>query len=292
MSHATNDSSSPRLPSWLQKPPGSAAETFQLKTLLRSARLNTVCEEARCPNISECFSRGSATFMILGDICTRGCRFCAVRTGKPSMSPQSFEAEAFRVAQAAAELALRHVVVTSVARDDLSDGGAQGFYATIKALRSKIPGVTVEVLIPDFRGSKEALEKVITAGPDVLNHNLETVARLYRTVRPGTKYQRSLTLLRYAKLLEPKLTTKTGIMLGLGEKKEEVVELMNDARNACVEIFTAGQYLQPTKMHLPVHAYLPLAEFAWYKQQAEDIGFKRVAIGPLVRSSYHADELA
>ncbi len=279
-----------RLPEWARRPAPTVASTVSLKKILRTVSLNTVCEEARCPNIAECFGRGTATFMILGDVCTRGCRFCAVTTGKPSFHPQQFEHEGENVALAAAQLGLRHVVVTSVARDDLADGGASGFGYTIDALRRKLPEATVEVLIPDFRGDDDALQTVVMKCPDVLNHNLETVPRLYRRVRPGALYTRSLALLARAHALRPQMIVKTGIMLGLGEHREEVMKLMEDARACGVESFTAGQYLQPSREHLPVHEYLPLSEFDWYREQAIKL-FPTVAIGPLVRSSYHADEL-
>ena len=281
-----------RLPEWLRRPPGSSPETVEIKRLLRKGGLNTVCEEARCPNISECFSRGTATFMILGDVCTRGCRFCAVQTGRPHFSPDNFAKEADEVARAAEKLNLKHVVVTSVARDDLPDGGASGFAATIRALRLSRPEVTVEVLIPDFRGNNEALAIVAEAGPDVLNHNLETVPRLYRRVRPGSSYERSLTLLRSAKEYRSGMRTKTGIMLGLGEQASEVHALLQDAKEFGVDIFTAGQYLQPTRDHLPVQEYLTPEAFECYAQEARSIGIKEVFMGPLVRSSYHADEFA
>jgi len=279
-----------RIPEWLQRPPRSSKETHELKKLLRKSQLNTVCEEARCPNISECFSRGTATFMILGDICTRGCRFCSVITGRPQMSSASFESEGQRVAKAALDLNLKHVVVTSVARDDLEDGGAEGFVHTIKALREAIPKVTIEILIPDFRGNHLAIEKVVDAKPDVLNHNLETVPRLYRRVRPGSSYKRSLDLLEKAKSHHNSLQTKTGIMLGLGETAEEVKSLMQDSRDAGVDIFTAGQYMQPSKSHLPVESYLTPEEFKSYEGIGNSVGFPHVFVGPLVRSSYHADE--
>lgn len=286
----SNKAARPRLPLWLQKPPGSAAETLELKKILRKANLNTVCEEARCPNISECFGRGTATFMILGDVCTRGCRFCSVTTGKPHFAATEFQAEAESVALAAKALGLKHVVVTSVARDDLEDGGATGFVQTIQSLRAHIPQVTVEVLIPDFRGLDSSIAAVVNARPDVLNHNVETVPRLYRKVRPGAQYLRSLQLLLRAKEMHPQLKTKTGIMLGLGEEKHEVLSLMQDARNHNIDIFTAGQYMQPTREHLPVERYLPPEEFLQYESAARALGFQHVAIGPLVRSSYHAEE--
>jgi len=261
-----------------------------MKQLLRRTKLHTVCEEARCPNISECFSRGTATFMILGDVCTRGCRFCSVTTGKPHFSADKFAEEGRAVAEAAQALGLRHVVVTSVARDDLSDGGASGFRETILALRERLPEATVEVLIPDFRGAEDALRIVVDAAPDVLNHNLETVPRLYRQVRPGSSYQRSLTLLQRAREFRPELLTKTGIMLGLGEEIAEVEALMQDSRAHGVESFTLGQYMQPTRDHLPVVEYITPERFAGYAERARALGFKHVASGPLVRSSYHADE--
>lgn len=281
---------SQRLPEWLRRPPGSSSETQELKRLLRTSKLNTVCEEARCPNISECFSRGTATFMILGDICTRGCRFCAVQTGKPVFAEASFAEEAEKVAEAAEQLSLAHVVVTSVARDDLPDGGASGFAKTIAALRRRLPQITVEVLIPDFRGREHALEVVLDAQPDILNHNLETVPRLYRKVRPGAGYQRSLDLLKQAKRGKSTMLTKTGIMLGLGETDDEVAQVLEDARQHEIDIFTAGQYLQPTRQHLPVVEYIHPDKFEAYKSLGESLGFSAVFMGPLVRSSYHAEE--
>ena len=278
-----------RLPQWLRRAPGSAGETAEIKRLLRKSSLNTVCEEAKCPNISECFSRGTATFMILGDICTRGCRFCAVTTGRPLMPESAFASEGERLAEAAEQLGLRHVVVTSVARDDLADGGASGFAASITALRRRLPKITIEILIPDFRGSREAIERVVSAGPDVLNHNLETVPRLYRRVRPGSSYRRSLDLLEAAKSMNPSLLTKTGVMLGLGEHEEEVESVMADAVASGIDIFTAGQYMRPSLDHLPVAEYLSPERFESYKQTAHELGFRHVYIGPLVRSSYHAE---
>ena len=280
-----------RLPSHVRRPPASVEQTNSLKRLLRQAKLHTVCEEARCPNIAECFSRKTATFMILGDVCTRGCRFCSVTTGSPTLSPTTFSDEGKRVAEAAAELGLRHVVVTSVARDDLPDGGASGFVATISALRNRMPQATVEVLIPDFRGDEFALRAVLDAKPDVLNHNLETVPRLYRRVRPGSSYQRSLTLLKNAKDYAPEIQTKTGIMLGLGETAEELDTLMQDCHAHRVDCFTAGQYMQPTRDHLPVERYLDESEFGAIENRARAVGIPIVFIGPLVRSSYHAGEL-
>ena len=230
--------------------------------------------------------------MILGDVCTRGCRFCSVATGKPVFSPSQFQAEAERVAEAALVLKLRHVVLTSVARDDLEDGGASGFCRAIDALREKISGVTIEVLIPDFRGALAPLQAIIESAPDILNHNLETVPRLYRRVRPGASYQGSLRLLSQARKMRPGIQTKTGIMLGLGERESEVQQLMQDSRDVGVDIFTAGQYMRPTKDHLPVSEYLLPERFEQYRLHAKDCGFPHVAIGPLVRSSYHAEDYA
>lgn len=283
------ESSPQRLPEWLRRPPGGGEDTVGIKRLLRKSSLHTVCEEARCPNISECFRRGTATFMILGDVCTRGCRFCSVKTGKPHFSDSEFRKEGERLAEAVREMGLRHVVITSVARDDLPDGGASGFVASIEEVRKSSPQVTIEVLIPDFRGVNSSLDTVLAAGPNVLNHNLETVPRLYRRVRPGSSYRRSLDLLARAKQTSPS-AVKTGIMLGLGETQEEVLELMRDAKAAGVDIFTAGQYMRPTKDHLPVERYLTPEEFAWFETRGREIGFPEVFIGPLVRSSYHADE--
>ena len=282
-------------PMWLRRKPGSDRAAHEVKKLLRLSALNTVCEEGRCPNIAECFSRKTATFMILGDICTRGCRFCSVITGRPKLEPKDFSAEGERVAEAAAALKLRYVVVTSVARDDLEDGGASGFVATIGAIRKRLPAVQIEVLIPDFRGRKQSLESVVEAAPDVLNHNLETVPRLYRRVRPGAGYQRSLSLLRSAKAIAEErglsLSVKSGIMVGLGETEPEVVQLFSDARSHGVDIITAGQYLQPTREHLPVVEFISEERFRAYEQSARQIGFSGVFIGPLVRSSYHAGEV-
>ena len=281
-----------RLPEWLRRPPGGGSETAKIKRLLRKSSLNTVCEEARCPNISECFSRATATFMILGDVCTRGCRFCSVNTGKPAFSPLQFKAEGQKVARAVVDLGLKHVVVTSVARDDLEDGGASGFSTTIDSIRSSAPGVVVEVLIPDFRGSSKAILEIVKAKPDIVNHNLETVPRLYRKVRPGSSYQRSLKLLKEVKNLDKSILTKTGIMLGLGEKREEVEQLMSDSRKHKIDIFTAGQYMQPTKDHLGVEEFIEPKVFDDYRDLAEEVGFIHAACGPLVRSSYHADNFS
>lgn len=280
---------SSRLPEWLRRPPGSSSSAAPVKQVLRSLAVNTVCEESRCPNIAECFGRRTATFMLLGDICTRGCRFCAVKKGRPAFVDElSYRAEAERVAQAAKELDLAHVVITSVTRDDLTDGGAGAFAAAIAAVRELNPRITVEVLVPDFLGREQAIAAVLEAAPDVFNHNLETVARLYQQIRPGAGYHRSLSVLHKAKQLRPAVLTKTGIMLGLGETKEEIVQLMQDCRDNQVEMFTAGQYLRPTRDNLEVRAYLSLDQFQQYRELARAAGFKHFQIGPLVRSSYHA----
>lgn len=257
-----------------------------LSDLLGKLELHTVCQEARCPNITECWRRGTATFMILGDVCTRDCRFCAVRAGRP-MPPEPTEQA--RVAQAAARLGLQHVTVTSVTRDDLPDGGAGQFAATVEAVRRRLPRAVVEVLVPDFGGSLAALNTVIAANPDLLNHNVETVPRLYSSVRPGADYRRSLGVLDWAR--RAGMTTKSGLMLGLGETRGEVMGAMRDLRRAGCELLTLGQYLQPTSDCLPVTEYIHPEEFEWYRQVGESLGFRAVAAGPLVRSSYGAEKL-
>jgi lipoyl synthase len=266
-------------------------ERFQdLKRLMRTLDLHTVCESARCPNMGECWEHGAATFMILGDICTRACGFCAVPSGKPVGAPD--EDEPFRVADAVAKMGLRYAVVTSVNRDDQPDGGAHIFARTIEEIRRRVPGCKVEVLIPDFRGDWNALDVVLAAQPDVLNHNTETVPRLYRQVRKGAIYERSLELLRRSKEAHPEVPTKTGMMLGLGEEKDEVLSTMQQLAAQGTNILTLGQYLQPTREHLPVVRYVHPDEFAEYKILGEAMGFKHVESGPLVRSSYHAFDQA
>jgi len=260
-----------------------------MEKLLRGLHLHTVCESALCPNIGECFGRGTATFMILGDVCTRGCRFCAVRKGKPA-PPDPEEPE--RVAEAARRLGLKHVVITSVTRDDLPDGGASHFVATIEAVRCRLPDATIEVLIPDFGGSLRALEQVIAAGPEVINHNLETVPRLYPLVRPRADYRRSLGILAWVKRQAPHITTKSGLMLGLGERPHEVEEVLVDLRRVGCDVVTLGQYLQPTERQLPVAEFIPPERFDEYRRQGEKMGFRAVVAGPLVRSSYRAEEYA
>jgi lipoyl synthase len=278
------------LPPWLRRPPGSVSETRELKQLLRARSLNTVCEEARCPNIAECFSRGTLTFLILGNRCTRRCAFCSVEHGS-DVGGSGEQEEARQVADAVRELGLRHVVITSVTRDDLPDGGARAFAGSVRAVRSRMPEVKIELLVPDFSGSQQALRTVLESGPDVLGHNLETVQRLYHELRPQAVYERSLLMLRRAKELTPTVLTKTGIMLGLGETREEVILLMKEAREQGVDVFTAGQYLQPNKQSYPVQEYLPLAAYEFYSARAKELGFAGVHISPLVRSSYNAAEI-
>ena len=266
-------------------------ERFQdLKRLMRTLDLHTVCESARCPNMGECWEHGAATFMILGDICTRACGFCAVPSGKPVGPPD--KDEPYRVADAVARMGLRYAVVTSVNRDDQPDGGAEIFARTIEEIRNRVPGCKVEVLIPDFRGDWNALETVLGAKPDVLNHNTETVPRLYRQVRKGAVYERSLELLRRSKQGHPEIPTKTGMMLGLGEEKHEVLSTIEELARQGTNILTLGQYLQPTREHLPVVRYVHPDEFAEYKVLGQAMGFKHVESGPLVRSSYHAFDQA
>jgi lipoic acid synthetase len=275
-----------RKPPWLKVPFPGGAQYLRVKGLLRSSGLHTVCEEARCPNVGECFEGGTATFLILGDICTRACAFCAVNSGRPAGLDA---AEPLRVARAASRLGLRHAVVTSVTRDDLPDGGASIFAATIRAIRRLSPGTSVEVLIPDFQGSRDALAAVMAARPDVLNHNLETVPRLYRRVRPRAVYGRSLDLLARAKEMDGDVKTKSGLMVGLGEEREELLAVMADLVAVGCQVLTIGQYLQPTARHLPVARYYHPDEFAELAREGRRLGFRHVESGPLVRSSYHAE---
>ncbi len=272
-------------PSWLKVKVPLGTRYSEIKKLITSQCLHTVCEEARCPNVSECWNRGTATFMILGDICTRDCRFCAVTSGKPA--PPDL-AEPRRIAESVKIMKLRYAVVTSVTRDDLPDGGASAFANTIRAIREQVPGCRVEVLIPDFRGDETALATVLDARPDILNHNIETVPELYPDVRPQADYRRSLRVLEFSK--RRGLTTKSGLMLGLGETGTAVRTVMHDLREIGTDILTLGQYLQPTKTHRPVHRYLTPEEFLEFKSYGLSIGFKHVESAPLVRSSYHADE--
>ncbi|HXP80508.1 MAG TPA: lipoyl synthase [Verrucomicrobiae bacterium] len=275
-------------PEWLRVKFFNGPNYQDLKRIMRTLGLNTVCESARCPNMGECWEHRTATFMILGNICTRACGFCAVPSGKPAGPPDEQEPE--RVAEAVERMGLRYAVVTSVNRDDQPDGGAAIFARTITEIRRRVPATKVEVLIPDFRGDWNALETVVAARPDVLNHNTETVPRLYHEVRKGAVYGRSLELLRRAKALAPEMPTKTGLMLGLGEEREEVLAAMQDLAAQGTDILTLGQYLQPTREHLPIVRYVHPDEFAEYKKLGEQMGFAHVESGPLVRSSYHAFE--
>jgi lipoic acid synthetase len=279
------DLSSARRPEWLKaKIPGGEAYA-RLKSIIDTHALHTVCEEARCPNMGECWHAGTATFMILGDICTRSCGFCAVKTGRPDAELDWDEPR--RVVDAIKMMGVRHAVITSVNRDERKDGGSPIFAEVIRLVHKELTGVTVEVLIPDFKGSEEALNIVLDAGPDILNHNLETVPRLYRTVRPQANYRQSLEVLSRAKAKG--FVTKTGMMLGIGERTEEVIEAMKDVREMKCDILTLGQYLRPTKEHLPVDRYVHPDEFKMLKDLGMEMGFKHVESGPLVRSSYHAE---
>lgn len=274
-------------PDWLRIKLTTGGNYAEIKDMMRGKTLHTVCEEARCPNIYECWSNRTATFMILGDICTRACRFCAVNTGMPT---ELDTAEPERVAEAAEQMGLQHCVVTSVARDDLADGGASIFAATIKAIRKRLPFCRVEVLIPDFMGNWDALQVVMDANPDILNHNIETVERLSDRVRAKAKYHRSLELLKRAKEMKPKIPTKSSIMLGVGEERDEILQAMDDLRSVDCNILTLGQYLQPTPKHMPIERYVHPDEFAALKEEGKKRGFRHVESGPLVRSSYHAHE--
>ena len=276
-------------PPWLKRRLPLGPEYERMRALLADGRLHTVCQEAQCPNQFECFSQRTATFLILGDRCTRSCGFCAVGNDLPK-PPDRDEPE--RVAAAALRMRLRYVVVTSVTRDDLPDGGARQFAATIHALRRQIKGVRIEVLIPDFQGKAEALQTVLEAAPDVLNHNIETVPRLYPTVRPQAIYVRSLELLRRSRDFCPEVPLKSGLMLGLGEEEGEVAQTLYDLHAVGCRYLTLGQYLQPTPAHLPVAAYVPPEQFERWREKALALGFTRVASGPFVRSSYHAETLA
>ncbi|MBM3996056.1 MAG: lipoyl synthase [Planctomycetes bacterium] len=276
-----------RLPAWLKRPLPAGNENFFTNNLLKELGLETVCENARCPNRPECYSRRTATFMIMGNICTRPCGFCSVPRGEPD--PLEID-EPQRVAEAAHRLGLKHVVITSVTRDDLPDGGADHFYRCVLAVRERT-GAVVEVLTPDFLGDVGAIDRVIESQPEVFNHNTETVPRFYKKVRGRAEYQRSLDLLRYVKRRAPHLTTKTGLMLGLGETREELLDVLGDIRRTGCDVLTLGQYLTPTLKHVPVVRYLPPEEFDELAVLARSLGFQQVASGPFVRSSYHADEM-
>jgi lipoic acid synthetase len=281
------DAPSPKKPDWIRVKAPVSAGYRATQRIVRENRLHTVCEEAGCPNIGECWEKKHATFMILGDTCTRACAFCNVKTGLPGpLDP----AEPAHVAEATERLALSHVVVTSVDRDDLADGGARHFAETIRAIRARCAGTTIEVLTPDFLRKDGAVETVVAARPDVFNHNLETVPSLYLTVRPGARYFASLRLLQRVKELDPAMFTKSGIMVGLGEERNEVLQVMDDLRSANVDFLTIGQYLQPTRKHHPVIRYVPPEEFAGLKAIAYSKGFLMVSASPLTRSSHHAGE--
>ena len=277
-------------PSWIKMQLPVAEEYKKLKQLIQTNNLNSVCEEASCPNIGECFSHGIATFMILGDICTRRCPFCDVAHGRPESVDES---EPRHLAEAISKLGLKYVVITSVDRDDLRDGGAQHFADCIKMIRKKNPRIKIEILVPDFRGRmNKAIDILITQPPDVFNHNLETIPRLYKKVRPGSDYQHSLNLLKDFKDKFPEIPTKSGLMLGLGESYEEIIQVLEDLKKHQVDMVTMGQYLQPTIHHLPVERYLNPDEFESLRQDALKMGFQSVASAPMVRSSYHADKQA
>jgi lipoic acid synthetase len=275
-----------RKPEWLKVRMPAGGGYSHLKELMRQQGLNTVCEEAMCPNIGECWNRGTATFLLMGDICTRSCGFCHIKTGRPQLLDED---EPRRVAETVQTMNLNHCVLTSVNRDELPNGGAHIFANTIREIRRRLPTCTIEVLIPDFKGNLAALQEVMDARPEILNHNTETVPRLYRTVRPQANYQQTLKVLANAKVLDPGTTTKTGLMVGLGETKEEVLAVMRDLREQQVDILTIGQYLRPSPLHLPIYRYVHPDEFREFHQVGLVLGFRWVESGPLVRSSYHAE---
>ena len=285
----TPDAPAPRgnRPPWLKVRFPQGPNYQELRELMRAQELHTICEEALCPNIGECWENRTATFLILGDVCTRNCGFCAVTTGRPTGLDLE---EPERLARAVQKIGLRHIVITSVTRDDLPDGGSAIYAATISRLREYVPGCGIEVLIPDFLGNWDALATVMQARPDILNHNIETVPRLYRRVRPKAIYEQSLELLGRAKALAPGVVTKSGLMAGLGETRDELLQTFGDLRARDVDVLTVGQYLRPTMQHLPVERYVPPEEFAELKRAALALGFGHVESGPLVRSSYHAHE--
>ena len=279
-----------RLPSWIRAKSPNVPNVGRLKGILREAKLHTVCEEASCPNLGECFGHGTATFMILGDLCTRRCPFCDVGHGTP-LPPDVDEPR--HLAETIALMALKYVVITSVDRDDLRDGGADHFAQCITAVREKSPATRIEILTPDFRGRLDkALEKLGVAPPDIMNHNLETVPRLYKAARPGADYAHSLKLLKDFKASHPDIPTKSGLMVGLGEEDDEILQVMRDLRAHDVDMLTLGQYLQPSQHHLPVLRFVTPERFAQFEQEALAMGFKHAACGPMVRSSYHADQQA
>jgi lipoic acid synthetase len=277
-----------RKPSWLKARAPGTGEYANLKRLMRAKTLHTVCEEAHCPNVGECWGQGTATFMILGDVCTRSCSYCAVTTGMPDGLDED---EPQRVAGAVKAMGLRHAVITSVNRDDLPDGGAGIFAATIRAIRELVPECSVEVLTPDFKGELDSVATVMEARPEIFSHNLETVQRLYRFIRPGGRYERALMVLEHAKSLDSSILTKSGVICGMGETRDELIEALRDLADVGIEILTLGQYLRPSPRHLPIDRYYSPDDFAELKQIGEgEMGFKHVEAGPLVRSSYHARE--
>jgi len=276
-----------RKPSWLKVKAPGGPNYMRLKHLMRELDLHSVCEEAHCPNVGECWEHGTATFMILGDVCTRNCAYCAVAHGRP---PKYDIAEPYRVAQAIAEMGLQHAVITSVDRDDLPDFGAWVFAETIRQIHERIPGCSVEVLVPDFQGNEESIRTVLEAGPEIYNHNTETVPRLYKKARPGGRYARVMEIFRYAKRTAPDIPTKTGMILGMGETIEEVVAVMRDLRAVDVDILTLGQYLRPSDAHITLDRYYTPQEFRKLYEIGMEMGFRHVESGPLVRSSYHAWE--
>ncbi|GJG88160.1 lipoyl synthase [Gemmatimonadetes bacterium T265] len=276
-----------RKPGWLKVKAPGGPNYLRLKQLMRQLDLHTVCEEARCPNVGECWEHGTATFMILGDVCTRNCAYCAVAHGRP---PKFDPAEPARVAEACAEMGLRHVVLTSVDRDDLPDFGAWAFAETVREIKARLPEASVEVLVPDFQGRERSIAAVLEARPDIYNHNTETVPRLYKKCRPGGRYERVMGIFRASKRLAPDIPTKTGIILGMGETNAEVVAVMRDLRAVDVDILTLGQYLRPSDGHVALDRYVTPEDFRWFYEVGMDLGFRHVESAPLVRSSYHAWE--
>jgi len=276
-----------RKPGWLKVRAPGGPNYLRLKQLMRELDLHTVCEEAHCPNVGECWEHGTATFMILGDVCTRNCAYCAVAHGRP---PKFDPAEPERVAQAVAEMRLQHAVITSVDRDDLPDYGAWAFAETIRQIKAHVPTCSVEVLVPDFQGDEEAIQAVLEASPDIYNHNTETVPRLYKRCRPGGRYERVMRIFTAAKRIAPHIRTKSGIILGMGETNEEVVAVLRDLRTVDVDIITLGQYLRPSASHIKLDRYVTPDEFRMFREEGMAMGFRHVESGPLVRSSYHAWE--
>src|SRR5688572_20301830 len=276
-----------RKPSWLKVKAPGGANYLHLKNLMRELDLHTVCEEAHCPNVGECWEHGTATFMILGDVCTRNCAYCAVAHGRP---PKFDPAEPSRVAEAAKAMNLQHLVITSVDRDDLPDFGAWAFAEVIRQVHESVPGCSIEVLVPDFQGNQDSIRTVLEARPEIYNHNTETVPRLYKKARPGGRYERVLEIFRFAKRIAPDIPTKTGMILGMGETNEEVLHTMRDLRRVDVDILTLGQYLKPSDDHIALDRYVTPDEFTMFREAGKAMGFKHVESGPLVRSSYHAWE--